>query len=110
MLKRIAHAFGLLPGLERTPEEQKKVERKSRHLTLYHFPGCPYCMIVRSRIRELRLPIRMKNIHKDAQALNDLIDGGGRKTVPCLRIDSGEGTEWMYEARDIIDYLDHEFT
>jgi len=36
----------------------------------------------------------------------ELINGGGKKQVPCLRIEkSDETTNWLYEAQDIIDYL-----
>ena len=36
----------------------------------------------------------------------ELINGGGKKQVPCLRIDEADGkSKWMYEAQDIIDYL-----
>ena len=36
----------------------------------------------------------------------ELTNGGGKKQVPCLRIDEADGTSnWLYEAQDIIDYL-----
>ncbi len=36
----------------------------------------------------------------------ELIAGGGKKQVPCLRIDSENGdVQWMYESDDIIHYL-----
>ena len=42
----------------------------------------------------------------DAQARDELVAGGGRATVPCLRIEQPDGTyEWMYESRDIVAYL-----
>jgi glutathione S-transferase len=34
------------------------------------------------------------------------VQGGGRATVPCLKIRRGDEVEWLYESRDIIDYLD----
>ena len=39
-----------------------------------------------------------------------VIDGGGRSTVPCLRIVNSSGrATWMYESIDIIRYLAEEF-
>ncbi|MBT7717899.1 MAG: glutathione S-transferase domain-containing protein, partial [Halieaceae bacterium] len=36
--------------------------------------------------------------------------GGGNLKVPCLRIDQGEQDyEWMYESKDIIQYLEARF-
>ena len=36
---------------------------------------------------------------------HDLIAGGGKAQVPCLRLVSEEGDQWMYESDDIIHYL-----
>jgi glutathione S-transferase len=35
----------------------------------------------------------------------ELVEGGGRATVPCLRIERDGEVHWLYESRDIIDYL-----
>ena len=36
----------------------------------------------------------------------DLIAGGGKSQVPCLRIEDEKGdVSWMYESLDIIRYL-----
>ena len=48
----------------------------------------------------------MKNVMQDVAAYKELIRGGGRPTVPCLRIENDKGeVQWMYESLDIIDYL-----
>jgi glutathione S-transferase len=40
----------------------------------------------------------------------ELLNGGGRKTVPCLRIEDSSGSvQWMYESGDIIAYLQRKF-
>ena len=36
----------------------------------------------------------------------ELVEGGGRQTVPCLRIEAEDGVRWMYESLDIMRYLD----
>ena len=42
----------------------------------------------------------------DREAYDDLIRGGGRGTVPCLRIERDTGdVEWLYESVDIVEYL-----
>lgn len=35
----------------------------------------------------------------------DLLKGGGKGQVPCLRIESEGQVEWMYESDEIINYL-----
>lgn len=48
----------------------------------------------------------MLNTMRDAQAFKDLIAGGGRPTVPCLRIDHSHGeSQWLYESLDIIEFI-----
>jgi glutaredoxin len=73
--------------------------------TLYHFPSCPFCARVRRFLDETGIAIEMRNIHADPQALFDLRSGGGRTTVPCLRIQSNGAVRWLYESLDIIEYL-----
>ncbi len=57
-------------------------------------------------MRNLPLDIELKNTLMDPQNRQDLIQGGGRSTVPCLRITDEQGqVQWMYESRDIVQYL-----
>lgn len=95
--------------LERTPQAQTKVDHEARNLALYHFEGCPFCWKVRRAIARLNVAIALHDINKDPDARKRLIAGGGRKTVPCLRIDKGETTTWLYESSDIVDYLEKRF-
>ena len=49
--------------------------------------------------------IQLVNI-ADASHLQELISGGGKSQVPCLRIQNTEGeVSWLYESDDIIDYM-----
>lgn len=42
----------------------------------------------------------------NAQNNADLITGGGKNQVPCLRIETGNGNvRWLYESIDIVRYL-----
>ena len=48
----------------------------------------------------------MRDFLLDREAYDDLIQGGGKGTVPCLRIERDTGdVEWLYESVDIVDYL-----
>ncbi len=79
-------------------------------LTLYQFTTCPFCLRVRHAIHKLGIDVAMKNTHKSAEAKQELLAGGGRTMVPCLRIENegGEPT-WMYESADIVAYLKQHF-
>ncbi len=75
-------------------------------LKLYQFYTCPYCQRVRSVIEDLELNIEMRDTLQDPTNREELINGGGRSMVPCLRIEHDDGdVEWMYESADIIRYL-----
>jgi glutaredoxin len=96
--------------ISRTDEQQQRVQREADKLALYHSPACLYCMMVRRTIDRLGVKIELLNVDKDADAQAELIEGGGRRTVPCLRIDSDDGQRvWMYESADIVAWLDERF-
>ena len=73
--------------------------------TLYQYDTCPFCHRVRHFLQSVGLEMPMKDILNDREAFLELIQGGGRQTVPCLRIKNADGVAWLYESRDIIDYL-----
>jgi glutathione S-transferase len=73
---------------------------------LFQYDSCPFCYRVRQYLNGAGLSIPLRDILRDASARNELMAGGGRTTVPCLRIERGEKVEWLYESRDIIDYLE----
>ena len=96
--------------VRRPPEEQRAVDAACRELTLYHYPSCPYCLVVRRALRRGALNVRSLNIHRDPEAAAELVAKGGRAQVPCLRIAPAEGGErWLYESADIIRYLQKRF-
>ncbi|GAA6134405.1 hypothetical protein NBRC116188_11940 [Oceaniserpentilla sp. 4NH20-0058] len=73
---------------------------------LYYYDQCPFCQMVLREINKLPLDIELKNTLTAPQNRQDLIQGGGRGTVPCLRITNTDNqVQWMYESRDIIQYL-----
>ncbi len=52
-----------------------------------------------------RIKLEKKNIHSNPLYKAELVQGGGKKQVPCLRIEQADGPQWMYESNDIIRYL-----
>jgi glutaredoxin 2 len=73
---------------------------------LYYFAACPYCIVVRLALWWYRVKIPLKDILLHPSNCTELIDGGGKSQVPCLRIESADGNvRWMYESADIIRYV-----
>ena len=72
---------------------------------LFAYESCGFCAMVRAFLAQAGLDIPVRDILKDVQARRELLEGGGRTTVPCLRIESGGEVQWMYESMDIIAYL-----
>jgi glutaredoxin len=91
--------------VHRAPDDQARVDAETASLRLYHFRACPYCRKVCRDIRLLDLRIPASNIKRDPQARAELIAGGGKKQVPCLRIEEAGKVRWLYESRDITGYL-----
>ncbi len=76
------------------------------NLALYHYDACPFCATTRQAMKHFGLNIQQRNILKNRQYRHELVKGGGRAQVPCLRIENSNGAvEWLYESRDIINYL-----
>lgn len=73
---------------------------------LYFFTTCPFCVKVRFALWRLGLKLPTKNILTNTAYRDELVAGGGKKQVPCLRIEKQSGeVEWLYESDDIIRYL-----
>ncbi|MGM0481462.1 MAG: glutaredoxin family protein [Pseudomonadota bacterium] len=97
-------------GVERSAEEQAKVDQACEKLALYQFKTCPFCIKVRKQMARLSLPIETCDAQHDAAARKQLEQGGGRVKVPCLRINNDDGSvNWLYESNDINQYLAHTF-
>lgn len=76
------------------------------HLALYEHDLCGFCQSVRRATNGLGLAVESRNILNEPNRRQELIEGGGKGMVPCLRIESANGdVQWLYESRDIIDYL-----
>jgi len=62
-------------------------------------------MVLRE-MRNTQVQVELMNTLTNPVNRQDLIQGGGRGTVPCLRITGENGdVQWMYESSDIVQYL-----
>lgn len=95
--------------MQRSPKAQAEVDQRTRHLALYQFQLCPFCIKVRRAIRRLGLNIETRDALNDPEHRATLLAGGGEIKVPCLAIEEQGKTRWMYESSDIIAWLDKEF-
>ena len=84
-------------------------EKLSEQYQLFKSDTCGFCFRVRAYVEQLGIELPLRDVHTDAEAFRELLQGGGKSTVPCLRIerstDSGTQIEWMYESLDIMRYL-----
>lgn len=81
--------------------------KDTKQLALYHYDTCPYCAKVKRFIKNKPLQIEQLNVQQDPVRLNELINKGGKKQVPCLRICSQNGNDiWLYESDEIVRFLD----
>jgi len=65
-----------------------------------------YCAVVRFAIWRLGLKIPLRDIIFQPGNNAELIAGGGKSQVPCLRVENeGGGVRWIYETTEIIRYI-----
>ncbi|WP_375738516.1 glutathione S-transferase N-terminal domain-containing protein [Pseudomonas boanensis] len=96
--------------LRRSAEEQARIAEEAASLALYQFNACPFCVKTRRAMHRLNLPIVLRDAKNDEAHRADLLAGGGKIKVPCLRIEESGESRWMYESNDIIRYLESRFT
>ena len=94
---------------KRSPDAQAAVEQSAKDLTLYQFNACPFCVKTRRTLRRLNVPVALRDAKNSEIDRQTLLSEGGRIKVPCLRIEEGDKTVWMYESKAIIDYLNQRF-
>jgi glutaredoxin len=107
----IAFIARIIPVIKvkRSPEQQAKVDERTKNLELYQFFGCPFCIKTRRAIRRLNLNIEKRNAQGDSPYRQELLANGGKVQVPCLKITDGDNITWMYEANTIINYLEENY-
>lgn len=96
--------------MSRSNSEPSASTRTADDLTLYYFESCPFCLRVLRAMDLLGVQLNLRNVREQPAYRRELVEGGGRSMVPCLRIDSPDGeTTWMYESADILQYLTRRF-
>ena len=100
-------------GVKRDQRAQAGLDRQMAGLALYQYAACPFCVKVRWAMRRYSLNIDLRDAKRHPQFAEELVAGGGKLKVPCLRIErieGGDGSDgdvtWMYESSDIIAYLE----
>jgi len=119
MLSAIRWALGALilffnwvftpKGVKRETEIQAQVDAQTTNLALYQYKACPFCVKVRRTMKRNTLNIETRDAKRSDIARDELIEGGGKLKVPCLRIEEKGKVSWMYDSSDIINYLEDRF-
>lgn len=92
--------------IERDNFSQQKLDNKTKGFTIYQFEACPFCVKVRRFIRKNNLQINLRDAKNNEIFKSELINGGGKHKVPCLRIEKTDSKiEWLYESDEIILFL-----
>ncbi|WP_041738008.1 glutaredoxin family protein [Colwellia psychrerythraea] len=91
---------------KRAADEQAKIDDKTRTLSLYQLPSCPFCVKVRRTMKREGLKIELRNINGNNDYSAELVREGGKRKVPCLRIEKEDGqVQWLYESSDVVSHL-----
>ncbi|HSP59137.1 MAG TPA: glutathione S-transferase N-terminal domain-containing protein [Halomonas sp.] len=109
-LEWVAGKLGTSAEVERSPEEQARVDQACQRLALYQFRACPFSIRVRREFTRLNLKIEVRDAQLDPEHRRALKEGGGKVQVPCLLISHpDDADQWLYESRDIIAWLRQRF-
>ena len=93
-------------AMVRPAAKQAKVDQQCASLVFYQYKTCPFCIKVRQEMRRLGLNVQKLDAQQPGQVRDDLVSGGGKAKVPCLKITDRAGkTQWLYESGEIIKYL-----
>ena len=85
---------------------QDMLDAKTAKMSLYQFNACPFCVKVRRQLRKYSLNVELRDAKNNNLHKEELIRGGGKHKVPCLRIeDDTLGVKWLYESDQINLYL-----
>ncbi|MBZ0166821.1 MAG: glutathione S-transferase N-terminal domain-containing protein [Candidatus Omnitrophica bacterium] len=95
--------------MQRSPEAQQQFDDEAASLQFFEFRTCPFCVKVRRNVHRLNLNIALRDAQNDPKYTQELIEGGGKRQVPCLRIQENGEVRWMYESKAINAYLNERF-
>ena len=109
IIGRIILFFDFIFSPRRTKRDvqvQAQVNANTQHLSLYQLPACPFCVKVRRAMKRDNLSIEVRNINQTPKYREELVEQGGKRKVPCLRIEENNQVTWLYESSDIVKYLE----
>ena len=86
-----------------SPEKIKFIQEKVKDMEIYEFKACPFVR-VRRFMKKNNISITIKDARRNKDFADELLNGGGKLQVPCLKI-GGDKIRWMYESKDIIIFL-----
>ena len=93
-------------GVQRAVDEQRKLNEITKNYVIYQFKTCPFCIKVRRELARQSLNIEIRDAQHNADYREQLLQGGGKIKVPCLRIKNRESRIiWLYESDAIIQHL-----
>jgi len=72
--------------------------------SLYYSQYCYFCQKGLMTLRNKSHSITLLDV-SDRSNHSQLVAGGGKGQVPCLRISQGQQHQWLYESNDIIEYI-----
>ena len=98
-------------AIKRNSELQALISNQCQDLILYQYKACPFCVKVRRTMKRLALPIELRDPKRNELAKEELVQGSGKLKCPCLKIeDKDNGTQWLFESKEIINYLETRFS
>jgi len=96
--------------IKRTHDAQLAADKKAASMSLYQYFACPFCIKTRRTVHRLNIPLAYRDAQiRGGEHRHALEQLGGQIKVPCLRIDDGETTTWLYESSAIVAYLNEQF-
>lgn len=97
-------------SIVRPVDVQRNYDALSKNMVLYQFKTCPFCIKVRRENKRLALNIETRDAQHNPEHREQLLAGGGKVKVPCLKTSDENGnTIWMYESKQIIQHLQEKF-
>lgn len=95
--------------LDRSRDEQNRLDRASRRMHLYYCRSCPSSIVIKRHCEKLGLRVVEKDVQRVNAYRKELVHGGGAPRVPCLHIDDDKQDSWLYSRDAILEYLDNRF-
>jgi len=90
----------------REPSQQETIQASLRKMSLYQYEACPFCVKVRRFMQREAIVLPLKDAKREPFR-GELLRGGGKLQVPCLKIEKDDGTtQWMYESNEITAFLE----